>query len=75
MSRKLVPAVLIAAFALVAPAAAQADTVITWSQARLAATNDGAGTSVNLSTAAAAPTGCRTSAPWPARSTAATVTT
>ena len=50
MSRRLVPAVLIAAFALLAPAAAQADTLITWSQARLAATNDGAGTSVNLYT-------------------------
>ena len=50
MFRRFVPAVLIAAFALLAPAAAQADTVISWSQARLAATNDGAGTSVNLYT-------------------------
>ena len=50
MTRKLVPAVLIAASTLLAPSAAHADTVITWSQARLAATNDGAGTSVNLYT-------------------------
>ena len=50
MTRQTLPAVLTAAFALLAPAAAQANTVISWSQAQLSATNDGAGTSVNLYT-------------------------
>jgi hypothetical protein len=50
MTRRTLPAVLFALLALLAPAAAQANTVISWSAARLSATNDGAGTTVSLYT-------------------------
>ena len=50
MTRKLVPAVLIAAFALLAPAAAQAGSHITWTPERLTVTTDGAGDVVSLYT-------------------------
>ena len=50
MSRKFVPAVLIAAFALLAPATAQAGSHITWTQQRITVTTDGAGDVISLST-------------------------
>jgi RTX calcium-binding nonapeptide repeat (4 copies) len=50
MTRRTHVAALATALTLLAPAAAQAVTTISWSSSRLAATNDGAGTSVSLYT-------------------------
>jgi Ca2+-binding RTX toxin-like protein len=50
MTRRTLVAALAAAFTLLAPAAAQATTTITWSEDQLAATNDGAGGTVSLYT-------------------------
>lgn len=50
MTRRTLVAALAAAFTLLAPAAARADTMITWSAAQLTVTTDGAGDVVSLYT-------------------------